>query len=154
MKIIFLLYNIDNEPAKIEGGVLYMLNIKNCKRCGKTFNCLTGSDICPVCVELEEQEFKKVKNYLYDHPGATLSEIVSALNTKVETIKKFLREERLEIVYDTNFILHCERCGVPIKTGGFCHVCNTTMINDLKIVNDLKHEHKLDHYGLRYLNKK
>lgn len=55
---------------------------------------------------------------------------------------------------DTDFILHCERCGAPIKTGRFCDVCNTTMINDLKIVNDLKHEHKLDHYGLRYLNKK
>jgi len=72
----------------------------------------------------EEIEFKKVKEYVYDNPGATISETSQETGVSVEKIIRFLREERLEIKSEeSNMVLECERCGVPIKSGRYCERC-------------------------------
>ena len=37
------------------------MEVKNCKRCGRLFNELSGEEICPVCRKTSEDEFVKVK---------------------------------------------------------------------------------------------
>ncbi|HRS20182.1 MAG TPA: MerR family transcriptional regulator, partial [Clostridia bacterium] len=72
----------------------------------------------------EENEFKVVKEYIYDNPGATISEVSQETGVTVEKIMRFLREERLEIKSENcNLMLECERCGRAIKTGRFCENC-------------------------------
>jgi hypothetical protein len=39
------------------------------------------------------------------------------------TIKRYLKEERLEIVDDKNTFLLCEKCNTPIKSGMYCDEC-------------------------------
>lgn len=102
-----------------------MPDVRNCKRCNKIFNYLGGPQICPVCKEADEADFRKVKEYLYDHPGATMSQISMELGISVDKITRFLKEGRLEIVENSgNLVLECERCGKAIRTGRYCEECS------------------------------
>ncbi|MGE5632526.1 MAG: TIGR03826 family flagellar region protein [Caulobacteraceae bacterium] len=109
-----------------------MPEIRNCPRCGKIFTYM-GRPICNKCLEAEEDEFKRVKEYIYDNPGATISETSQATDVSVEKIMRFLREERLEIRSEnSNMILECERCGVAINSGRFCEKCKKDMNSDFR----------------------
>lgn len=98
------------------------MNVRNCKKCGRLF-VWTGVPICPQCQKEEEEDFKKVKDYLYEYPGATLPQVSQATGVSPEKILRFLKEERLEIVGESNIVLECERCGKAIKTGRLCDEC-------------------------------
>jgi len=109
-----------------------MPEIRNCPRCGKIFSYL-GRPICNKCIEIEENEFKVVKEYVYDNPGATISEVSQETEVTVEKIMRFLREERLEIKSEnSNLILECERCGRSINSGRFCENCKGAMNKEFK----------------------
>jgi flagellar operon protein (TIGR03826 family) len=100
-----------------------MAEIRNCPRCGKIFTYI-NRPICHSCMENEENEFKVVKDYIYDNPGATISEVSQETEVSVEKIMRFLREERLEISSEnSNMLLECERCGRAINSGRFCENC-------------------------------
>lgn len=109
-----------------------MADLRNCPRCGKLFAYM-GRSICNRCIEQEEKEFKVVKKYICDNPGATVFEIADATEVSVDKIMRFLREERLEISSENaNMILECEKCGVPIKTGRYCERCKADLTNEMK----------------------
>ncbi|MEZ0537215.1 TIGR03826 family flagellar region protein [Caldicellulosiruptoraceae bacterium PP1] len=104
------------------------MNVRNCKRCGRVY-LYNGSPICPQCQKEEEEDFKKVKDYLYDHPGASLPEVAKATGVSPDKILRFLKEERLEIIGESNIVLECERCGKSIKTGRLCEDCKNEVGN-------------------------
>lgn len=109
-----------------------MAEIRNCPRCGKIFTYISRP-ICNSCLDVEENEFKVVKEYIYDNPGASISEVSQATEVSVEKIMRFLREERLEISSDnSNLLLECERCGRAIKSGRFCENCKADINKDFK----------------------
>lgn len=100
-----------------------MADLRNCSKCGRLFG-YVGSPICSYCREEEEDEFKKVKEYLYDYPGSTVFEVSEATGVETEKIMRFLREERLQVSSENpNMLLECEGCGRPINTGRFCQKC-------------------------------
>ncbi len=109
-----------------------MPDIRNCRRCGRIYNYIGGPPICQDCKNADEEVFKKVKDYLYDNPGATLSQVAIELEVSVEKIKMFLKEGRLEIMDDSNIVLECERCGKSIKTGRFCKDCQSEVVGDIE----------------------
>lgn len=136
-----------------------MTDVKNCKRCGRVFNYLGGYQLCPMCKKQDEDDFKRVKDYLYENPGATISHIAGELSISVEKIKRFLREGRLEIAEgDANLFLECEMCGKAIKTGRFCVECERTLAKDLntaanQITRKASVQEETKSPGLRYLYK-
>ncbi|HEY8349909.1 MAG TPA: FeoC-like transcriptional regulator [Clostridiales bacterium] len=138
-----------------------MPDVRNCRKCGKIFNYIGGAPICPACREKEEEDFQKIKKYLYENPGASLTQVSTELEVSVEMIKRFLREGRLEIANDDgNLLLECENCGKAIKTGRYCPECERILASGFKSAAD---QMKLDldsrgtadrrSLGLRYLNK-
>jgi len=138
-----------------------MPDVRNCRRCGRMYNYLSGPPICIDCKNADEEIFKKVKEYLYDKPGSSLAQVSMDLDVTVEKIKMFLKEGRLEITEGSNIILECERCGKSIKTGRFCNECQNQVSNDIvgtavrKIEKreEASPETKQSGKGLRYLNK-
>ena len=109
-----------------------MADIRNCKNCGRIFNYL-GKPICPDCVKADEDDFKRVKEYLYKYPGTSMTKVAEELGVTMQQIKRYLREGRLEIVGDDpNIILSCEHCGKSIKTGRFCDLCVGGLTSDLE----------------------
>lgn len=110
-----------------------MPDVRNCRRCGKLYNHIGGEPICPVCRQQDEEDFKRVKEYLYDNPGASMSQISSELEISIERIKRYLREGRLEILNEEgNLFLECEMCGKAIKSGRFCEECERSLSRDLR----------------------
>jgi flagellar operon protein (TIGR03826 family) len=105
---------------------------KNCARCGKMFAHLSGPPLCPACREEDEKDFKRVKEYLYDHRGASMTEVSEALNISISKLKRFLKEGRIEIMEDSNFVLQCERCGASIRSGQYCDACSKELADELK----------------------
>lgn len=98
------------------------MDVRNCRRCGKIYF-YDGSFICFQCRKEEEEDFKKVKEYFYDYFGVILLEVLNVIGVLLEKILRFLKEERFEIVGESNIILECERCGKVIKIGRFCDEC-------------------------------
>lgn len=135
-----------------------MPDIRNCRRCGRIYNYIGGIPICPACKEADEENFKKVKEYLYKSPGATLSEVSTELDISVERIKGYLKEGRLEIIGgEGNLVLECENCGKAIRTGRFCDQCSKEITNELKsTANDMSNSLSRGQskgVEMRYLNK-
>lgn len=137
-----------------------MPDVRNCRRCGKIYNYIGGMPICPICRELDESDFKRIKEYLYDNPGATLSEVSTILEISVEKIKGFLKEGRLEIIgTESNMVLECESCGKSIRTGRLCDECSKNLSKELQsTANNMSktldsESSKQAAIGLRYLNK-
>lgn len=109
-----------------------MPELRNCIRCGKVF-AYTYNPVCNKCLEQEEEEFKRVKEYIYENPGSTAYEVSEATGVSVEKIMKFLREERLELSSENaNLLLECESCGRPIKSGRYCEECKNQIANEMK----------------------
>ena len=51
------------------------MNVKNCRKCGKLFNYVYGSAICPACKEALEAKFQEVRKYIQQHGRATMEEV-------------------------------------------------------------------------------
>ncbi len=139
-----------------------MADVRNCRKCGKIYNYIGGAPICSRCRELEEEDFKRVKEYLYENPGASITQVSSELEISIELIRRFLKDGRLEITGDDgNMILECENCGKSIKSGRFCGECERDLASGFRsVANQMKSE--LDSqssaanaksFGMRYLNK-
>jgi len=107
------------------------MDIRNCKTCGKIYN-YDGFKICLNCRRLEDENFKKVKEYIYDHPGANIQVVSEETDVPVNKILGYLREGRLELASGSALILECERCGVGINTGRFCNSCTKELERELK----------------------
>lgn len=137
-----------------------MPDIRNCKKCGKIYNYIGGAMMCPVCKDKEEEDFKRVKNYLYDNPGASITQVSSDLDISIEMIKRFLKAGRLEILgNDGNLLLECENCGKAIRSGRYCEQCERNLSKELQFTaGQLKKsltesQNKYGKLDLRFLNK-
>ena len=54
------------------------MDVRNCKRCGKIFNYM-GSAVCNNCLRQEQEDFEKVREYLFQHPNSTAAEVSEAV---------------------------------------------------------------------------
>ena len=99
------------------------MNVRNCKKCGKIFNYITGPIICPICRAAVEEKFQEVKKYVYANRGATMQEISDNCNVEISQIQFWIREERLVFSEDSPISIGCEKCGAMIKTGKYCAKC-------------------------------
>lgn len=110
-----------------------MADVRNCKKCGRIFQYDGINKKCDRCRKGEEEDFARVKEYLYDHPKATISEVAQETEVEEDLILRYLRQGRLEIVGEGgSLVLDCERCGRSIKTGRFCDQCTHEMTAELK----------------------
>lgn len=100
------------------------MDVRNCKRCGKIFQ-YKGNWICPNCVQQDDEDFHKVREYIIAHPNSTSIDISQATGVELKTIARFLKEGRLESEYvsGSELGLQCEKCGREIESGRYCESC-------------------------------
>ena len=136
-----------------------MPDVRNCRKCGKIYNYIGGAPICQVCRQADEEDFQRVKEYLYSNPGANMTQVSTELDISIEKIKRFLKEGRLEITGDDgNLILECENCGKAIKSGRFCDTCERDLASGFKsVANQIKNEmgstYEKNTNNMKYRNK-
>lgn len=106
-----------------------IMEVRNCKECGKLFNYMEGAPVCPVCTKELEKKFVKVKEYVYDNPSAGIQEVAEENEVSQQQIKRWIREERLCFSEGSGVGLDCEKCGKMILTGRFCQNCKKELEN-------------------------
>ena len=124
------------------------MEVTNCRECGRLFNYMGGSQLCPACQKRLEEKFQQVKVYLDDHPNALIHEVAEDMQVSVKQIKQWIKEERLALSAAGADGIVCEQCGAPICTGRFCEKCKVNMVNTLsraiekpKVQESKKQEH-------------
>ncbi|MGN1150598.1 MAG: flagellar protein [Lachnospiraceae bacterium] len=107
------------------------MNVRNCRKCGRLFNYVSGPPICMQCREALEAKFQEVKKYIQEHAHASIPEVSEACDVSTNQIQQWLRDERLELCEGSGITLQCEECGAPIVTGRYCEKCKANMANRL-----------------------
>lgn len=107
------------------------MNVKNCKKCGRLYNYITGVNLCPSCKEGLEGKFKEVKAYIQEHRGCGIQEVSDECEVETAQIRQWIREERLEFAEDSMIGLACEICGATIRTGRYCEKCKAQTLKGL-----------------------
>jgi hypothetical protein len=100
--------------------------VRNCKRCGKIF-VYAGIPVCPECLEKEEEQYRKVKRYLDEHPRAGVSETSEGTGVPVEVVVEFLRQGLLVTQAGPAGQLTCMICKKPITRGRLCPRCEALL---------------------------
>ena len=72
------------------------MNVRNCKKCGRIFNYVSGMPICMQCKEKLEEKFQEVKKYIQENRHASIPQVSEACEVSTNQIQQWLREERLE----------------------------------------------------------
>lgn len=107
------------------------MNVRNCRKCGKLFNYVSGPPVCPACKDALEKKFQEVKKYVQDNRGATIADVVENCEVEAQQVRQWVREERLEFSGEGVTGITCEKCGAVIPTGRFCQKCKNEMTANL-----------------------
>ena len=107
------------------------MNARNCRKCGKLFNYVSGPPICMACRDALEVKFQEGKDYIRENAHATIPEVAEACDVSQAQIQQWLKDERLEVTEGSGIALLCENCGEPISSGRFCAKCKSSMANQL-----------------------
>ncbi len=134
------------------------MNVRNCRKCGKIFNYVSGPHICPKCREALEEDYQVVKKYIRENVGATISEVADECEVEVEQINQWIREERLEFAENSPIKLSCETCGASIRSGRFCDKCKAETANSMgksiakpKVQESIQVDHSKPNPKMRFL---
>ncbi len=107
------------------------MNVRNCRKCGRLFNYISGPGICPACHEEIENKFQEVKKYIQQHTRASMQEISKECEVDTSQIQTWIRQERLQFSDDSPIKVSCEMCGKMIGSGRFCAECKDSMARKL-----------------------
>lgn len=105
-----------------------------CRTCGAIMMKLSR-DICQKCYQAEEEDFIKVRDFIRDHPGASMKEVARELKIAESLIEKFVASGRLERL---GFIVEhtCQTCRKQISTGIICDECKKNLKMHLQQLRD------------------
>ena len=107
------------------------MTIIQCNICRMPFQSL-GSPTCTECSTKVDQEFIKVRDYIYDNPNSKMDKIVEETGVPKSTILHLLKEGRLSLdTPDTEGLLICEVCKEPITSGRMCYQCKKKVQADM-----------------------
>lgn len=106
---------------------------RECEKCGgvMVFKGL-GEYQCELCGQLAYDDYGKVRNYIEEHRGATAAQIEEAIGVSQKTIRRLLKEGRLEVTENSRTFLRCELCGKDIRSGLYCPECEVKMHRSLE----------------------
>lgn len=106
-------------------GTVEMYNIPRvCKECGGVMIFKgVGEYHCENCDSVDYDDYGKVRCYIEDHRGATAAEIEEAVGVSQRSIRRLLKDGRLEVADGSRTFLRCELCGKQLRTGQYCPEC-------------------------------
>lgn len=99
-----------------------------CEKCGGVMVFKgVGEYRCENCGEKAYDDYGKVRLYIEEHRGATAAEIEKGVGVSQKTIRRLLKEGRLEVAENSKSFLSCEVCGKKIRSGRYCPECEVNV---------------------------
>lgn len=97
---------------------------RQCEKCGgvMVFQGL-GEYRCEDCGELAYDDYGKVRAYIEEHKGANAAQVEEATGVSQKTIRRLLKDGRLEVAEGSKTFLRCEICGKTLRSGRYCPEC-------------------------------
>ena len=108
-----------------------IMDTRNCRKCGRLFNYVTGPIICRNCVSEIEEQFQRVKKYIREHNNTEMNVVAEECEVEVIQIQKWIRDERLIFGNSSSSGMVCEKCNVPLATGRYCTKCKNETANEM-----------------------
>jgi len=110
--------------------------MKKCLKCNKLIPDESIREYCPVCYEIYEKIFNKIRDYLEEHPFATSFEVSEYTGISHKTIKDFVTEGRLIELESEGVNVYCKRCKSLIlsKYHKYCPLCESKITKELNQV--------------------
>lgn len=108
------------------------MDVINCKGCGRLFNAIIRTRLCPNCQTKLEEKFQEVKKYINENRGSTIDIVSQECDVPAKQIKQWIREERLAFSAESMQGIECEQCGAMIRSGRFCDACKNKLQNELR----------------------
>jgi len=83
--------------------------------------------ICGMCLSDEDMIYRRLRDYIYEHPENTTIQVSMATGVPMRIINKMHGKERVKIINTkaNNNQIYCDSCGKPIKFGVMCEPCFT-----------------------------
>lgn len=98
------------------------MTIQNCERCRALFH-KKVKDICPACVQKEEDDFQKIRLFLKRNKTIELITVSKETGVDLDVIYQFLQEGRIILSSSTQSGYPCKECGTTISAGALCTAC-------------------------------
>lgn len=130
---------------KVEAGRNMDGSLMNCKKCGRLFQAKDELGLCSRCNANVDDEFTKVKDYIYDNPSSSLKDVAEGTDVPTESILKWIREGKIILSSDSG-IRFCQKCGASIISGKFCNSCVAHLQSNLKV--DAPEPEKKEYRGM------
>lgn len=111
------------------------MGLSNCSRCGNLFNKMTSIPYCTACLEEEQIQEDKIKNYLRSHPSSQIKDIAKGTKVKEKIVREILKKPTFQQSgYRVGY--PCEICGKEIRSGKICQACSGEMKTDLSNIEE------------------
>ena len=123
---------------------------RTCEKCGKSDPAYqgVGEYKCSECGFLMYDDYGKVRNYLEANRGATQSQVARATGVSMEVIRQLLRDERIEVISNSNVFIECEICRTPIRSGRYCSECARKIEAKEKAEKAMQHKTGVKGFGM------
>ena len=107
------------------------LNFKECRFCRKPFPSYRGERICNACIQQIDDDFVKIRDYIYDNPGKTgVEKLAKETEISEEIIMYLIQQGRLEFEGAPSAV--CSGCSKPVTFGeSLCEACKTNLASQL-----------------------
>jgi hypothetical protein len=87
---------------------------------------------CSLCQHEQLDDFGKIKKYLDEHKGASAVDVAEGTGVKLEMVRTFLKDGRIQIPEGSKLFIRCERCGCALRHGRFCSDCTRELVGGLQ----------------------
>lgn len=109
-----------------------------------------GEYQCEDCGFVDYDDYGKVRRYIETHKGATAAEIEASIGVSQRTIRRLLRESRIEVADSSKMFLHCEICNKKIRSGQYCVECEAKLHRNMEEEQRQKLKRQIKGYGTNH----
>ena len=111
------------------------MKVLQCKLCKKPFQ-TAGRKFCPSCMSQIDQDFFKVRDYIYEHKHAGAEEISEATEVPISIIAHLIDEGRLKFRDDSPLAKgigkKCRVCGKAVQGDSICTDCKNEIASKMQ----------------------
>ena len=107
--------------------------LKNCSNCGKLFIQTHGEKLCRECTIQEEEKQREIMDYIHDHQGCSITEVIENLNVSKKLIKNMINKGFFGNLKRSRASYTCQSCGKTISVGNtYCRECLKRLRSETK----------------------